>query len=215
MVFLSRDDAIDWIARNQLGRRNASEVQKSSLRGRLYIERQARGDNLSPAPPVEGPKPNIAIGVAEETGVSERQIHRDAAFARTLDAIGERAPEVRDAILHGQVSRSDAPALAQASEEDLAEVAAAPPKERRQKAGAVADKVAAPKQDGKPIVHLKELHNLEQCAGALVRAKTAALKACNTEPWAKAFDEQMRDPLNTVFDIILAWQKESQTRRGG
>jgi hypothetical protein len=103
LEFSDRQAAIEWIVANQLGRRNASEVQKANLRGKLYRERAADVNfhsGSSPTQPhngngVQGPplaalpearglpnqssiptKPNVARDVAELTGVTEQRVYK-------------------------------------------------------------------------------------------------------------------------------------------
>jgi ParB family chromosome partitioning protein len=85
--FKSREDAEDWIDKNQLGRRNLDARQMSLLRGRRYNrtkkthggERQASGQNVHL---------KTAESLAAEHGVDEKTIRRDGKFAEAVEALG-------------------------------------------------------------------------------------------------------------------------------
>jgi phage N-6-adenine-methyltransferase len=85
--FKARDEAEDWIDRNQLGRRNLDARQMSLLRGRRYNrtkkthggERQASGQNVHL---------KTAESLAAEHGVDEKTIRRDGKFAEAVETLG-------------------------------------------------------------------------------------------------------------------------------
>jgi hypothetical protein len=100
--FDSREECIEWIIRNQLGRRNVTEENKSYLRGKLYNEQKKDqgGDRKSKCQ--SGTLIDTAADIAEETGVSRHTIQRDAEFAEAVDTIAEVAgPEAKAEILAG------------------------------------------------------------------------------------------------------------------
>jgi phage N-6-adenine-methyltransferase len=91
MRFKSREEAADWIDRNQLGRRNLDPRAMSLLRGRRYLRnrlppeeagarRKRPSDILS-----EG---QAAERLAKEHGVSARTIERDGKFAEAVETLG-------------------------------------------------------------------------------------------------------------------------------
>lgn len=237
MQFEDRRSAIIWILRNQLGRRNVSEIQKANLRGRLYLERQDAkeaqscegGDTLSPLPPkskadkdvstqnLSAKNVNLAANVAEETGVSERQIHRDVEFAKAMKTLGDKSPKLRDAALRGTFDKKDAVALATASPELLKSIEKTPETDWRGAVKQTAKQILGHRKqapNGKPVVDLRPLADMEKKAGELVRLKTAALKACGGKGgWASGYEKAIREALNTIFEQIMAWQKEAERRR--
>ena len=93
--FNGRDEAADWIDRNQLGRRNLDSIQLSLLRGRRYNRtKKAEGapegnsnrsvnneDKLSALN-------TTAKKLAGEHGVNEKTIRRDGEFAEAVEALG-------------------------------------------------------------------------------------------------------------------------------
>jgi phage N-6-adenine-methyltransferase len=87
--FESRDEAEDWIDRNQLGRRNLDARQMSLLRGRRYNRTKrsdgGHGDQKSGGQNV---RPNAAESLAAEHGVDEKTIRRDGKFAEAVETLG-------------------------------------------------------------------------------------------------------------------------------
>lgn len=116
----SRQAAMGWAARNQLGRRNATEEQKSYLRGKLYRETKGEqgGDRKSKY------QNDTLIGdaaekIAEETGVSAITVKRDEHFSEAVDALSEKSETLKQAALQGEIPKSAVVALASASKAKL------------------------------------------------------------------------------------------------
>ena len=96
----SREEVIEWIITNQLGRRNLTEDQKSYLRGKRYsgekksVGRQSKSESVSDL--------DTASRLAAEYGVSDRTIRNDAAFATAVDTLAKNVgPEIKAEILSG------------------------------------------------------------------------------------------------------------------
>jgi hypothetical protein len=96
--FDSREDAIDWIINNQLGRRNISDMQRSYLRGLQYErEKKRRGadtgnENASKNKPEKVADLNsseTAERLAGQHKVSTRTIYSDAQFVKALDTVSQ------------------------------------------------------------------------------------------------------------------------------
>jgi phage N-6-adenine-methyltransferase len=88
--FKSRDEAEDWIDRNQLGRRNLDARQMSLLRGRRYnrTKKDAGGRAGRDFGADKMSAPNTAESLAAEHGVDEKTIRRDGKFAEAVEALG-------------------------------------------------------------------------------------------------------------------------------
>jgi phage N-6-adenine-methyltransferase len=86
--FKARDEAEDWIDKNQLGRRNLDARQMSLLRGRRLKRAEKsqgkRTDTLSQS----GTKLDVAQKIADEHGVSRSQVYRDKDFAEAVETLG-------------------------------------------------------------------------------------------------------------------------------
>lgn len=87
--FKSRDEAEDWIDRNQLGRRNLDARQMSLLRGRRYNRTKKANDGSRGNQHTEAAgKMSTAESLAAEHGVDEKTIRRDGKFAEAVEALG-------------------------------------------------------------------------------------------------------------------------------
>jgi hypothetical protein len=85
-----RESAINWIIKNQLGRRNVSPDMAAKLRGMLYISRKKEygGDRIDQGSSYQSDNLRTCEVVAKETGVSSATIMRDAAYAEACDKLG-------------------------------------------------------------------------------------------------------------------------------
>jgi transposase-like protein len=101
----TRQEAVNWIINNQLGRRNLTPQQASSLRGKRYnLEKKAEGrpKKLADTQPVSGPTANR---LAREYKVSPSTIKEDGQFAEAVDTITEAlGPDIQESLLAGEVS---------------------------------------------------------------------------------------------------------------
>jgi hypothetical protein len=221
MAFRDRASAKDWIIRNQLGRRNISEQQKQHLRGQLRLDHAA--DNKLGAVPMSVEE------VARATGVSNRTIYRDSEFAKAINRLDDSAPAVRGAALRGEISRKDAIVLAYASPATIDRLNDVPPENLPAEAAALSNSIVPPPigRASRPLLDIEELERLDKAYGALVRAKSDALRACGGKScaWAFSHHERLRfllagsdnpDGGRTpgVYDAILDWQREAQKQRG-
>lgn len=111
--FLDRYEAIVWICKNQLGRRNLTGEQKSYLRGKQYeAEKQAQGGDhgnqytVANGQNVHLPTPReirdgTAGRIGKEYGVDGRTIRRDSDFSKGVDAAEKIDPGAKEVILSG------------------------------------------------------------------------------------------------------------------
>lgn len=157
-AFTNRYEAIIWICKNQLGRRNLTPEQKKYLIGKQYDAEKAihGGDRKSSSAKsssqngnlIENPKTCKRIAV--ENGVSKNTVIRAEEFAKGVDAAEEAVPGTRQKVLSGEVKPT-------ASE--IASVARAPPEERPALVAEICkpkkpkpQKPTAPKQENPPAV---------------------------------------------------------------
>lgn len=84
----SFEDALDWIDRNQIGKRNLSPDDFRIISGRIYNRRKKALGGQTPkgVPQIEAPVPTSAI-VASELGVSKATIERNGQRAEVYDAM--------------------------------------------------------------------------------------------------------------------------------
>lgn len=87
--FKSRDEAADWIDKNQLGRRNLDARQMSLLRGRRYNRTKKGHGERGPEKSGQNVQSfSTAESLAAEHGVNEKTIRRDGEFAEAVETLG-------------------------------------------------------------------------------------------------------------------------------
>ena len=134
--FADRYEAIIWICRNQLGRRNLTDEQKKYLIGKQYeAEKATRGENSRGQPRDKTGKfhrnvQNEHYGsqapsttrekVAKENNVTGSFVHRADQFTRGLDAADAIIPGIRNEILSGtlKVPEKSVTAIARAAPDE-------------------------------------------------------------------------------------------------
>ena len=248
LQFPSQESAIQWASRNQMGRRNASDRQMSQLRGMLYLSKMKKSAEL-PTDTVsvvddnpfasansaqqiasdqsKSPKrtkaPHLARETATETGTSERQIYRDAKYAKAIKAL---PPALADAALTRAIAKRDAITISSAPKEVIDGILKTPPESWRGAVKAAAkiirkhlEVMPTPNRPGRPVVHHKALAELEMAAGKLIRTSTEAMKQCGGDAaaWAKNRHEAIRELMCRVCDEILGWQRDAEdvNEKGG
>lgn len=129
--FASRYEAIIWICKNQLGRRNLTPEQKKYLVGKQYEAEKAlipneKGTNqytsLVGGQNDHHPKnEKTRARIARETNTTDSFVKRAEQFSKGVDAAEEAVPGTRQKVLSGEVKPTAA---------EIASVARAPPEER-------------------------------------------------------------------------------------
>lgn len=127
--FAGREEAIVWICKNQLGRRNLTPEQRRYLVGKQYeAEKRAHGGSRKmegEQPSCHGDnlvsQPKTCERIAQENGVNWRSVIRSEKFAQNVDAAEAAVPGTREKILSGKVKPTAA---------ELAAVSRAAPEER-------------------------------------------------------------------------------------
>lgn len=113
--FSSRYEALVWICKNQLGRRNLTPEQKKFLIGKQYhSEKSTRGGNhgnqytqvancqIDNLPPVE----NTTERIAKENNVSPSFVIRAEQFMKTVELMEKYCPGIQEEILSGKLKLS-------------------------------------------------------------------------------------------------------------
>lgn len=119
--FADRDAVLDWMDREQIGRRNVTPDQLRMLIGRLYNRRKQQGVRNDLTSRQDDGKLHAAEEVARESGVSPRTVERAGADAAAIDAA---EPVVGAAVMRGDLPVRDATALAALPREEQAEIVA-------------------------------------------------------------------------------------------
>lgn len=130
--FTDRYEAVVWICKNQLGRRNLTDAQKTYLIGRQYEAQKMtnggnRGNQYTKVAEVQnGPLPkadDTAQKVADDIGVGRSTVKRAEKFFKGVDAAERIENGTRDAILSG---KSKVP------KNVIADIPKMPPQEQRE-----------------------------------------------------------------------------------
>ena len=132
LTFANRHEAIAWICKNQLGRRNLSDEQKAYLLGKRYsaekqIEKQ-RDENgrFTPGGQNDHPEEKLKTSerIAKEIGKSEKHVRRAEQYAQALDLADSICPGIKKDILSGFINTTnkDVIALLKADKEDLSDM---------------------------------------------------------------------------------------------
>ena len=127
--FANREEALAWICKNQLGRRNLTPEQKKYLIGKQYEAEKLNhgGDqksNLKKSTGQNGQsidKRWTRRRIADENGVNDSFVKRAEQFSKGVDAAEKAVPGTRQKVLTGEVKPTAA---------EIASVARAPPEER-------------------------------------------------------------------------------------
>lgn len=117
MKFADKWEAFDWMYRNQLGRRNLTEEQKTFLLGKLYearkkvvgnktSQRNADGTFQSDQNERKGEYLETADIIAKEQNVGSATVKRAGHYAKGIDAIREEDSELADSVLKAQTKLS-------------------------------------------------------------------------------------------------------------
>ena len=136
--FENREEAVAWICRNQLGRRNLSPEQKRYLLGKQYeAEKKAakifRGNQYTLAKKSGGDHgDNHHSGkktcdrIAEENGVSRASVLRASHYTRGIDIADNLSPGIKQKVFSGEVkfTNEEMSKLVQASVEHRSDVLA-------------------------------------------------------------------------------------------
>lgn len=200
-AFANRYEAIIWICKNQLGRRNLTPEQKKYLIGKQYeAEKCANGgDRKSPAAKSGYGKRNL-IGapktcykVAAESGVGRTYVIEAEHYAKGLDAAEEAVPGTRQKVLSGEVKPTAA---------EIASVARAPPEERP----ALVAEICKPKP---PKLPAQKQKTPPAVVAPLPEASTCDEEALDEEPTSAPalsellFPQKENEPLKVDRQQIL------------
>lgn len=110
--------AYDWMYRNQLGRRNVTDEQRTYMIGKMYEARKKSVGNTTKARNADGTfqlgqngpngedgrqtKDGTAGEIANELKVGTNTVKRAEKFAKGVDALREVSPEAADKVLRGE-----------------------------------------------------------------------------------------------------------------
>ena len=139
MSFANRYEAISWICKHQLGRRNLTPQQKKYLIGQRYEAEkmvdafhgnqhtsEARQSGAGQIDPHQNTRHVTRSRIAQETGTTDSYVKRAEQFAKGVDAAEEALPGIKQEILTGTIkpTASAVAAVAKADPEERLRLAA-------------------------------------------------------------------------------------------
>ena len=126
--FENRYEALSWICRNQLGRRNLTPMQKKYLIGERYdAEKMVHGGDRKSEDAKSSDKSchlesesRTRKRIAEESGISEGSVQNAFNYAKGVNAADEVLPGIKNDLLLGKYKpkEADVAAIARTSLED-------------------------------------------------------------------------------------------------
>lgn len=162
MQFADKWEAFDWMYKNQLGRRNLTEEQKTYLLGKMYEARKNRhgsekggrgNQHTKVVNPHSGDLPvgRISEQIAKEFGVGHNTVERAAEYANGIDSIRENDEELAEDILKGEK---------QTLKTDIRSIGKAAPEQKKSMVNAL--------REGKPIAGYAETRKARAIARTLL-----------------------------------------------
>ena len=194
--FANRYEAIIWICKNQLGRRNLTPEQKKYLVGKQYeAEKRSHGANDgfrgNQHELVSAGKRHLPTGtqtckrIAKDNGVGKTYVKDAELYAKGVDAAEEAVPGTRQKVLSGEVKPTAA---------EIASVARAPPEERP----ALVEKICTPKEPKKSTNKSTSKAKKEKAEN--VAADDVAEPSCKSETAPAGIDAPPK-PTKTLTEL--------------
>lgn len=152
--FDSREEVIDWMINNQLGRRNLTKETQSYLRGLQYKREKKKITNPYGVKGKDEPQNDEHLStsqkLAEQHKVSKATIERDEKFAEAVDTIVENtAPEVKQKILNKEINTT---------KKDIEKIAKLEPEKQKAIIEKIISGEAKSAIDAKRLVKKDEVH---------------------------------------------------------
>jgi len=98
-----RAAAVEWIIRNQLGRRNLNPDAAALLRGKLYNSQKHQGERTDLTSHQNDGRLATAQRIASQTGVSAPTIERDGRFAQAVEDLAPYVPDLPQRVMAGDI----------------------------------------------------------------------------------------------------------------
>ena len=202
--FANRYEAIVWICRNQLGRRNLKPEQFKYVLGQQYEaeklatnfngNRFTSGDKTRCGQNVHTYKPErTAERIARENNTNEKAVRRAGQFSKGVDAAEKVAPGIKQEILAGSIKPTEqaVAAIAKAPEEERpALVAALRKPQKKKKAEKETTELLAPvKIDNKQLLEIaaSRYHAKRRATGSDMLCEIEAAADNLKQRWEQAF----------------------------
>ena len=210
-AFSDRYEAIAWICKNQLGRRNLTPQQFKYLVGQQYDaekctsnyngNRFTSGDKSRCVQNEHTYKPErTAERIARENNLSDSYVRRAEHFAKGVDAAEEAVPGIKQEILTGSIKPT---------EKAVAAIAKAPPEERP----ALVQQLRQTKEPERPEEKPKPKRSAAETLQAIWDISENMLQS-NGEIDADDICAELEDALDTMifrWDICLENNREQRS----
>ena len=167
--FSNRYEALAWICKNQLGRRNLTPEQKKFLIGKqAEAEKQIKSFHgnqytlASESGLVQNEPDRTKHGsrskVAAEHGTSESYVYRAEQFVKGVEAAEEAVPGAQEEILSGKLRATDREisSIAKVPKEKRSEVVAELRKPKAKRDSSITDSYSSPSKDNAFITTFKQ-----------------------------------------------------------
>ena len=206
--FPDRYEAIAWICKNQLGRRNLTPEQRKYLIGKQYeAEKQSNGgDRKSSMKKSVGQNDQLIERkhtrrrIADENNVNESFVRRAESFANGVDAAEAVEPGIKQSILSGTLKVTN---------QDVSAIAKAPPEERP----ALVQQLRQTKEPEKPEEKPKPKRSAAETLQAIRDISDNMLQS-NGEIDADDICAELEDALDTMifrWDTCLENNREQRS----
>jgi len=196
--FENRHEALAWICKNQLGRRNLTHQQKKYLIGKQYDSEKAShgGDRKSEEVKSNGQNDQMifeqttAKRIAEENGIGEKTVRRAAQYSRAVDLADDLEPGIRKEILSGAIK---------ATNKEICALAAATDEERP----ALVEELRKPPEARRKVLPERNLLSLEQIAAELPD------ESCRVSPESMLYElEDALDTFTFRWSVCLSHNRD-------
>lgn len=109
MNFVDKWAAFEWMYKNQLGRRNLTDEQRTYMIGKMYEARKnTHGGDRKSSAQNEHLNGRKSEQIARELGVSHETVKRSEKFSKGVDALRDVSPDAADKVLNGKTAATKA-----------------------------------------------------------------------------------------------------------
>ena len=105
--FKTEDDVLEWIDRNQFGRRNLNDLQRKIVIGRMYESRKKQGLRNDLTSTQNGKKLWTSEKISDELGIGKNTVIRASKMHLNLEKIKNKDEEIYDKIVSGEIKVKD------------------------------------------------------------------------------------------------------------
>ena len=196
--FNDRHEALAWICKNQLGRRNLTFQQKKYLIGKQYESEKAThgGDRKSSEVKSSSQVGNLISSektcerIANENGISRNSVLRAEAFSKAVDIADEIDPGIRTEILTGKLKPT---------QKEVQALTKAPPEERP----ALVEELRKSPEERRKVLPERNLLSLEQIAAELPD------ESCRVSPESMLYElEDALDTFTFRWSVCLSHNRD-------